>query len=42
MVSALAIHLYVRGQGFIGSPVEYFGLTLKPVPEVVTPDAKKA
>ena len=29
-VSALALHLYVRGQGFIGSPIEFFGLTMKP------------
>ena len=41
-VSALALHLYVRGQGFVGSPVEYFGLTLKPAQEEVKPDATKA
>ena len=28
-VSPLALHLYVRGQGFIGSPVEFFDLTTK-------------
>ena len=29
-VSALAMHLYVRGQGFIGSPIDYFGLAPRP------------
>ena len=33
-VSALALHLYVRGQGSTASPTEYFSLTQKP-PAVV-------
>ena len=32
-VTALALHLYVRGQGYVGSPVEYFGLSLKYTPK---------
>lgn len=28
--TALGMHLYVRCQGYIGSPVEYWQLTLKP------------
>lgn len=31
--SALALHMYVRGQGYVGSPVEYWGLELKSEPK---------
>lgn len=39
-VSALALHLYVRGQGFIGSPVEFFGITMKLAESAPSGDAK--
>ena len=38
-ISALALHLYVRGQGYIGSPVEFFSLTKKPDGKAATVDA---
>ncbi|MES2505507.1 MAG: hypothetical protein V4599_02315 [Verrucomicrobiota bacterium] len=41
-VSPLAMHLYVRGQGFIGSPIEFFGLTLKPENQSTPTDVTKA
>lgn len=42
MVSPLALHLYVRGQGFVGSPTEFFGLTIKPEEAASPTDAAKA
>lgn len=41
-VSALALHLYVRGQGFVGSPIEFFGLTMKPEAQAPEADATKS
>jgi hypothetical protein len=41
-VSALALHLYVRGQGFFGSPIDFFGLVMKPAKGVATANATKA
>jgi len=29
-ITSLALHLFVRGQGYVGSPVEYFGLKPNP------------
>jgi len=37
--SGLAMHLYVRCQGYIGSPIEYFDITKKPEPKETEQEA---